>query len=186
MSGRPGTRPAAVRRFGGAARPPAAGVPLGASLALATCLVLAACGDRTPIPLDGSLPEAPAAAELEGALLASAEAWNRGELDGFMAPYLRSPGLTFSGSAGVRRGFDAVMRRYRENFFEASEPLPTLRFEDLETLDLGRDHALMLGRYVLLSADNGDRVDTGYFSLVWVRTVDGWRIMHDHTSAADS
>ncbi|HSM35454.1 MAG TPA: nuclear transport factor 2 family protein [Longimicrobiales bacterium] len=153
---------------------------------LAASLVLAGCGDRTPIPLDGSLPEAPAAAELEGALLASAEAWNREDLDAFMAPYLRSPGLTFSGSGGVRRGFDAVMRRYRESYFEAEVPLPRLRFEDLESLDLGRDHALMLGRYVLLAADTGNRVDTGHFSLVWVRTVDGWRIMHDHTTVAEN
>ena len=169
-NGRPGTRPAAVRT----------------SLVLAAVLVLAACGDRTPIPLDGSLPEAPAAAELEAALLASAEAWNRGELDGFMAPYLRSPGLTFSGSSGVRRGFDAVMRRYRESFFEADAPVPMLRLEELETLDMGRDHALMLGRYVLLDGAAGARIETGYFSLVWVRTADGWRIMHDHSSAAEA
>jgi ketosteroid isomerase-like protein len=162
----------------------------GRGLRLAALLVpwiaLSACGDRRPIPLDGSLPPSPAAAELDSALLASAESWNRKDLDGFMAPYLHSSGLTFSGSAGVRRGFDAVMRRYRENFFEAEAPLPRLRFEDLETFDLGRDHALMLGRYVLLAADSGERIDTGLFSLVWVRTADGWRIMHDHTSAAAS
>lgn len=156
--------------------------------ALAPLLVasLFACGgERTAIPLDGSLPRAPEAAEMEGALLASVDAWNAGDLDGFMAPYLRSTDLSFSGSAGVRRGFGAVMERYRQNYFEADAPLPGLRFEDLETRDLGRDHALMLGRYVLLDPVTDAESGTGFFSLVWVRTRDGWRIMHDHTSAAE-
>lgn len=159
--------------------------PAALAAGVAATLSLAACGDRTPIPLDGSLPDAPAGAEMKSALLASAEAWNRGDLDGFMAPYLPSPGLTFSGSGGVRRGFDAVMRRYRDDYFESGASLPVLRFEDLETRDLGADHALMLGRYVLLDPASEARIDTGFFSLVWVRTVDGWRIMHDHTTAAE-
>lgn len=151
---------------------------------LAAVAFLAACGGGRPTPIDGSLPEAPAAAELEEALMASAEAWNRKDLDGFMAPYLRSPGLTFSGSGGVRRGFEAVVARYRASYFDADAALPTLRFTDVETRDLGADHALMLGRYVLLDPDSGERQDTGFFSLVWVRTREGWKIMHDHTSAA--
>ncbi len=172
-------------------------------LAVATVLLGAGCGRGNPTPIDGSLPAAPAAAELEAALLASADAWNRGDLDGFMEPYLRSPDLTFSGSSGVRRGFESVLARYRASYFDADAPLPTLRFADLETRDLGPDHALMLGRYILLAPgaagaprdtvidadqragpDSVGRLDDGYFSLVWVRTLEGWRIMHDHTSAA--
>ncbi|MEN8376784.1 MAG: nuclear transport factor 2 family protein [Gemmatimonadota bacterium] len=149
-------------------------------------MLVAACGGGRPTPIDGSLPRSPAAAEIEATLSASAEAWNRKELDGFMEPYLRSPDLTFSGSGGVRRGFQSVMQRYRTSYFEADVPLPGLRFTDLETFDLGRDHALMLGRYILLDPESDEQIDTGYFSLVWVRTRAGWRILHDHTSAAES
>lgn len=193
--GRRDPRPAAVLRSAGGASAASAPRPVprarprigvrSLAAGVAATLSFAGCGDRSPIPLDGSLPDAPAGAEMESALLASAEAWNRGDLDGFMAPYLPSPDLTFSGSGGVRRGFDAVMRRYRENYFESDASLPVLRFEDLETLDVGADHALMLGRYVLLDPGSEAQVDTGFFSLVWVRTVDGWRIMHDHTTAAE-
>jgi len=155
-----------------------------AALLMAAALFMAACGGGNPTPIDGSLPAAPAAEEMRATLVESADAWNRRDLDGFMEPYLRSPDLTFSGSGGVRRGFDSVVERYRASYFQAEAPLPSLRFEDLETRDLGRDHALMLGRYILLDPTTGEQMDTGFFTLVWVRTRAGWRILHDHTSAA--
>ena len=43
-----------------------------------------------------------------------AAAWNRGDLDGFMAGYWRDPELTFFSEGTVTRGWDATLERYRK------------------------------------------------------------------------
>src|SRR5207248_10197935 len=45
-----------------------------------------------------------------------AAAWNRGDLDGFMAGYWRDPNLTFFSEGTVTRGWDATMERYRKKY----------------------------------------------------------------------
>jgi beta-aspartyl-peptidase (threonine type) len=55
-----------------------------------------------------------------------------------------------------------------------------LDFYDLEFRFLGQDAALVLGHW-RLSRVQGDI--GGVFSLVWQRFPEGWRIVHDHTSA---
>ena len=55
-------------------------------------------------------------------------------------------------------------------------------FSDLEFHFTGNDGALVLGHWHLTrDKDKGDI--GGVFSLVWQRFPEGWRIIHDHTSA---
>ena len=58
--------------------------------------------------------------------------------------------------------------------------MQTLRFEEVEARLLGPDHALMTGRFVLTGGGRADQ--TGRFTLVWVHSGAGWRILHDHSS----
>ena len=106
-------------------------------------------------------------------------AWNRGDLDAFMQGYWRSPEVTFSGASGVVRGWDAVLARYRKTYADP-ERMGQLQFSNLEFRFLGSDAALVLGHWRLKRA--GDDIG-GVFSLVWQRFAEGWRIIHDHTSA---
>lgn len=112
-------------------------------------------------------------------LTSQQEAWNRGDVDAFMAGYWRSLKLTFSGSSGVSRGWDGVLARYKKNYPDRLA-MGHLDFSDLEFRFLGVDHALVLGRWHLKREK--DEVG-GVFSLVWQRFPEGWRIIHDHTSA---
>jgi uncharacterized protein (TIGR02246 family) len=121
------------------------------------------------------------AAEITAGLHASAEAWNSGDFDGFMEPYLDSPGTTFVGSTGLMRGKDAIEQRYRASYWSEGTPGQTLHFVDIEVQPLGSDHALLLGRYNVHDRD-GTLAAEGPFSLVYTRTSDGWRIIHDHSS----
>jgi ketosteroid isomerase-like protein len=58
----------------------------------------------------------------------------------------------------------------------------TLDFSGLEFRFLGPDSALVLGRWHLKrGGETGDI--GGVFSLVLQRFPEGWRIIHDHTSA---
>lgn len=106
-------------------------------------------------------------------------AWNRGDVDAFLAGYWHSPELTFSGSTGVSRGWDGVLARYRKNYPDRAA-MGQLDFSGLEFRFLGPDAALVLGRWHL-KREGGDI--GGVFSLVWQRFADGWKIIHDHTSA---
>lgn len=141
---------------------------------------LAACARGGTVP---TVPPRVASAEIERILTASAEAWNRGDLDGFVLPYANSPETTFVGASGVRRGFDALRAGYVDSYFKHGAPPQRLGFEKLEVRMLGDSHALMLGEYVLSDRTSGEEVDRGIFSLTWALTEAGWRIMNDHTSS---
>lgn len=106
-------------------------------------------------------------------------AWNRGDVDAFLTGYWHSPELTFSGSSGVSRGWDGVLARYKKNYPDRAA-MGVLDFSGLEFRFLGPDAALVLGRWHL-KRESGDV--GGVFSLVWQRFPDGWKIIHDHTSA---
>jgi beta-aspartyl-peptidase (threonine type) len=107
--------------------------------------------------------------------------WNQGNVEAFLKGYWRSPDLTFSGSSGVARGWDAVLARYKKNYPDRAS-MGQLDFSDLEFRFLGNDAALVLGHWHLarVQGDVG-----GVFSLVWQRFPEGWRIIHDHTSAVE-
>ncbi len=116
---------------------------------------------------------------ISAVLHAQQTAWNRGDVDAFLAGYWHSPELTFSGSSGVARGWDGVLTRYKKNYPDRAA-MGQLDFSDLEFRFLGPDAALVLGRWHLKreTDDLG-----GVFTLVWQRFPEGWKIIHDHTSA---
>jgi ketosteroid isomerase-like protein len=114
-------------------------------------------------------------------LNAQQAAWNRGDVDTFLVGYWHSPELTFSGSSGVSRGWDGVMARYKKNYPDRAT-MGQLDFSELEFRFLGPDAALVLGHWHL-KRDKGDV--GGVFSLVWQRFPEGWKVVHDHTSAVE-
>lgn len=111
---------------------------------------------------------------------ASAEAWNNGDLDGFLIWYERDPGTTYIGGSGLLHGWDAIRDRYAP-LFEPGASKDSLRFEDLETRPLGPALGLATARYVLFDGDS--ITATGMFTLVLAENPAGWRIVHDHSSA---
>ena len=144
-------------------------------LLLAALLLSVACAARTPAGASDAASAVPAM------LRASAEAWNRGDLESFLDDYLDSPETTFVGT-DLSFGVDRIRERYLRSYWRTGRPEGLLRFEDLHVRPLGADHALAHGRYVLTDPNGGEQ-GTGFFSLVLVRTSDGWRIIHDHSSS---
>ena len=110
----------------------------------------------------------------------SAGAWNRGDLDGFMDDYLRSPTTTYIGSSGRVAGWEAIRARYAP-LFQAGALRDSLRFEDVAARPLGEDHALATARFVLFR--EGVVTGSGPFTLVLWRTDEGWRIVHDQSAS---
>ena len=117
--------------------------------------------------------------EVRQVLDAQAEAWNRGDLDAFMAGYWASPDLTFFSGPDRTSGWQATLDRYRKRYQAEGKEMGRLTFADVKVDALGSEYALVRGRWRLeLSKDKPG----GLFTLVFQRLPEGWRIIHDHTS----
>jgi ketosteroid isomerase-like protein len=121
-----------------------------------------------------------AVAEIRAVLRAQQDAWNRGDIDGFMDGYARSKSTVFVSEDTVERGWETVRDRYRKKYSDRAK-MGTLRFSDLEITLLSPDSAAVLGRWKLQRANDQPH---GRFTLILKRLPEGWRIVHDHTSAA--
>jgi ketosteroid isomerase-like protein len=122
------------------------------------------------------------AKEIEAVLSRQAEAWNRGDIDGFMEHYWKSEELTFSSGGQTTRGWKSTKEGYQRRY-PTREKMGRLTFSELEITALGESAALVLGRW-RLERDEGPV--GGNFSLV-CRKLDGkWVIVHDHTSKGET
>ena len=118
-------------------------------------------------------------AAIRAVLEAQVAAWNRGDLEGYMDGYQRSPDIVFISGDRVTRGWQTVLERYKKSY-DTREKMGVLTFSDVEITMLGKDTVLVFGRWQLRA--KGD--PRGRFTLLFRRTRDGWRIFHDHTSSA--
>ena len=123
---------------------------------------------------------APVISEVRAVLGAQQEAWNRGDIDGFMNGYARAESTVFVSGDEVMRGWQTVRDRYLKKYSDRAK-MGALTFSDLEIEQLGPDSAVALGRWELKRASDSPH---GRFTLILRKTPDGWRIVHDHTSAA--
>lgn len=144
------------------------------ALTLSLALALGACATNRADPALESRDRA----EMMAALAASADSWNKGSLKGHLAIY--DPSVTVMTKTGPRPGIEPIERSFGETYFTNGAPKQTLRTEQTEIRLLSRDSALMTGRFIL--SGGGLPEQSGWFSLVWLRTAAGWKVVHDHTS----
>jgi len=121
-------------------------------------------------------------AEVRNVLEVQTQAWNRHDLDGFMSGYWNSPELTFFSDDEVAHGWQAALERYRKRYQGEGHEMGKLDFADLMIEPLGTDSAFVRGRWHLTMSDG--KTPHGVFTLVFRKFPDGWKIVHDHTSAA--
>jgi ketosteroid isomerase-like protein len=143
----------------------------------ATLLVVAAFlswGQGNKPPNEAEIPA------IRAVLQAQQEVWNRGDIDGFMNGYAHSDATVFVSGNDVTRGWQTVRDRYKGKYSDR-EKMGTLAFSELEITPLGSDAAVVLGRWELKRATDNPH---GRFTLIFRKTSEGWRIVHDHTSAA--
>jgi ketosteroid isomerase-like protein len=119
-------------------------------------------------------------AAIRAVLDAQTEAWNRGDIEGFMAGYWRSDETVFISGDSLTRGWETVLNRYQKNY-NSREKMGALTFSDLEITPIGNDTGVVIGRWHLQRAKDEPH---GRFTLIFRKTKQGWRIVHDHTSSA--
>ena len=120
---------------------------------------------------------------VEGVLRTQEDAWNRHDLEAFMAGYWSSPELTFFSGASEHKGWQATLDRYRAAYASPGHEMGKLEFSGLRIAMLSSDAAFVRGAWHLTMSDG--KTPHGLFTLVFRKFPDGWKIVHDHTSAAE-
>lgn len=115
--------------------------------------------------------------EIIASMNKAADDWNKGDLDAFMTLYDgESTFMMPSGTVGI----EGMKENYRKGFFNGNMPKQQLSYDEMVVLPLGKDYALLTGKFVLTGGGLKDR--SGRYSLVFVRRTKRWKILHDHSS----
>lgn len=144
-------------------------------------VLVGSTGCQSPAP-DGGGPRTDAAARtaIHELLREQVQAWNRGDLEAFMAGYARTDSLRFASGGTMHRGWQAALERYR-NAYPDRAAMGTLSFDRLDVQLLAPRSALVFGAWRL---DRVNDAPHGLFTLLLRQRPEGWRIVHDHTSSA--
>lgn len=110
-------------------------------------------------------------------------AWNRHDLEGFMAGYWNSSELTFFSGGKEQDGWQATMDRYLARYASPGHEMGQLEFSGLRVEVPCQDFAFVRGSWKLTMSDG--KTPHGLFTLVFRKFPEGWKIVHDHTSSAE-
>jgi beta-aspartyl-peptidase (threonine type) len=119
--------------------------------------------------------------EIEALLQAQVDAWNRGDIEGYMQGYWKSDSTMFSSGGSIDRGYNAVLQRYRQ-FYGTKELMGRLEFNDIDVEFLSPSAAVITGIWKVSRTQNEL---WGRFTLILQLKREGWRITHDHTSTGN-
>ena len=108
------------------------------------------------------------------------EAWNRGEVEGYMKGYWESDSTVFVSGGSLTRGYKELLARYRRSY-GTREKMGKLEFSELTIRLLHDGAAVATGIWRLYRAEDKP---WGRFTLIFEKKAEGWRITHDHTSLA--
>jgi len=128
--------------------------------------------------LAASVAFADDAADIRKVLATQQDLWNSGDVKGFTAYYTEDTNFV---STQVMRGQQQVLERYLRRY-PNRDAMGKLGFDELEVTKLGKDFASVIGRWKLDRSEAAGGNVGGYFTLLFKRTKQGWKIILDHTS----
>ncbi len=117
--------------------------------------------------------------EIDSLLAQQAAAWNRGDIAGYMSGYWKSDSLLFTSGGTMQRGWTSTLEKYMKSY-DSPEKMGVLRFSGLEVHLLSPASAWVFGHWELERAHDHPG---GVFTLILRKFPEGWKIVHDHTSA---
>ncbi len=113
-------------------------------------------------------------------VLAQETAWNKGDLDGFLAGFKDAADTqAVLGNRAV--GMTEIRGAFHVNY-PNRESMGVLAYSDVEARELGENFALATGRYHLDRSKKYGGPADGTFTEVMEKTPQGWRIIFDETT----
>jgi beta-aspartyl-peptidase (threonine type) len=107
--------------------------------------------------------------------------WNKADLESFLDGYWKSPKVVFQSGGQRFDGWEAMRERYRSRYQGTGRAMGRLEFSGLEIETLGPEAAFARGRWQLTMPDGTK--PGGLFTVIFRKLPEGWKIIHDHTSA---
>lgn len=132
------------------------------------------------LPLAGRAQQS-AEEQITQTLQTQTQAWNRGDLEGFMQGYWQSDSLLFIGKSGLTYGWQQTLNNYKKNYPD-SRAMGQLHFDEITIRPVSGEEAyFVVGRWHLKrEKEKGDL--GGYFSLLWEKKDGKWVVVADHSS----
>lgn len=116
--------------------------------------------------------------EIRFVLIQQRDAWNKGDIEGYMAGYWKSDSLLFTSGGNIQRGWQATYEKYKKSY-DTKAKMGKLDFSKLEINLLSENSAWIFGYWELKREKDNPK---GVFTLILRKFSDGWKIIHDHTS----
>mgnify|MGYP005832825367 CR=1 FL=1 len=116
--------------------------------------------------------------QIQGLLNAQCEAWNKGNIDGYMEGYWQSDSMLFTSGGNLQYGWKATLDKYK-NTYNSLEKMGVLKFSDLNFFILAENAVWLVGKWEL---KRENEILSGVFTLIIKKFNDKWKIIHDHTS----
>lgn len=117
--------------------------------------------------------------DIRNVLLEQQEAWNSGDIEGFMSGYWSNDSLRFIGKKGLTFGWKPVLENYKKSY-PGKAGMGTLNFDKLQVELLCENAAFVTGSWKLTYPDK-DALG-GWFSLLFKKINGQWLIVADHSS----
>lgn len=111
-------------------------------------------------------------------MAAQTQAWNAGDLRGFMQGYWQSDALLFVGKNGPQYGWAKTLANYQKSY-PGEAAMGQLVFDIKEIRLINARHAFVLGAWKLLREKDTPK---GYFTLLFKKIKHRWVIVADHSS----
>lgn len=105
-------------------------------------------------------------------------AWNNGDIDGYMKGYLQSDSTRFISKRGASFGYDSITARYKR-YYDSKEKMGHLEFEHIKFYPMSKVPPMyqVTGNWAITGKDSAG----GFFSLLFIRNKNDWKIVVDHT-----
>ncbi len=138
---------------------------------LITTLLITSCNSRLQ-------PRSETIKEIQQVMNQQEEAWNRGDLNGFMLGYWNNDSLRFIGKRGITYGWQPTLDNYIKGY-PNREAMGRLQFTNLSMEITGDSSAYVIGKWQLYRTDD---TLSGHYSLLWKFLENRWLIVADHSS----
>ena len=106
------------------------------------------------------------------------QAWNRGDLEGFMKGYWENDSLRFIGKSGITYGYNNTLNNYKRGYPDTAA-MGKLQFTILVVKKLSPRYYEVVGKWYL-KRSIGDV--SGHYTLLLRKINSKWVIISDHSS----
>ena len=118
--------------------------------------------------------------EINDLMYEQEESWNNGNIEDFMKKYWKNDSLIFIGKSGINYGWNKTTSNYKKSY-PSQNLMGLLHFNNIKCLSINDTTHIISGQWNISRLDSSKNVG-GYYSLMWIKKENGWRIVYDHSS----